>query len=690
MKTLKTPWLALSLGLAAAGCSDDPPQAPANPLVQQRVALERFESCNELERYIEDTAVADMRRQLTVSGSYFGGRITVDSPPMAEAPVAGDASSAGPGDYTTTNTQVAGVDESDFVKNDGTRIFVLSGRNLFLHTSWPATELSLKGSLEIEGQPQEMLLDEHDRVVIFSSLYRPQWTEPLQEGGAGALPIDCGRMEDCGVSSNATKVTTVNVADLAHPVVLDEVVFPGAFRTSRRIGSSVRLVLNDSFRWPSKVSWWVNADESVYRNEKKLAAAYARLADQNEALIRAQPLDRWLPPGERKLANGTPAALPYRCEDFQRPTGPTELGLVTVATLDLDHPEKEPARTSLIAEVGEVYASAKSLYLVTNHWWWWPEENQQDFTYLHKFDIQDPAHATYVASGTVRGTINDQFSLDEYQDVLRIATTSSRRVKGTTPDSWTFEHTSRVSTLAERDGVLSLLGESAPLANGERIYSARFLGPQGFIVTFRQVDPLFTFDLSDPAKPRQVGELKVPGYSTYIHPIEGGFLLTAGVHVPENGSWNESALKLSLFDVRDLAHPREAFTQTVGSAYSWSEALHEHKAFNYFPAKKLLAIPFTDWDPSGTDYWNNFKSELRVFTVDTAAGFTSNGALSMSDLYRTQGDASWSWYWTPDVRRSVMADDFVYAISDAGVRVAQVDALATPLATSVFRTPLVK
>jgi uncharacterized secreted protein with C-terminal beta-propeller domain len=199
------------------------------------------------------------------------------------------------------------------------------------------------------------------------------------------------------------------------------------------------------------------------------------------------------------------------------------------------------------------------------------------------------------------------------------------------------------------------------------------------------VDPLFTFDLSDPANPRKVGELKVPGFSTYIHPVGDTHLLTVGVHVPENGDWRTRALKLSLFDVTDLANPRESFTQLVGTAYGWSESLYEHKAFNYFPAKGLVAIPFTDWTQSYYgDYWNNFVSELRVFRVDPATGFTPVGALSMKDVYQTINHSKWSWTYSPHVRRSVMADDYVYAISDAGVRSAHVSNLSQPLATSRF------
>lgn len=334
-----------------------------------------------------------------------------------------------------------------------------------------------------------------------------------------------------------------------------------------------------------------------------------------------------------------------------------------------------------------MYASADALYIASSHWWWWPETGQKDATYLHKFDTTEPSRANYAGSGTVDGYVIDQFAMDEHQGVLRVATTITERLAPTTEQPWgPVRTTSRVTTLRAEEGKLVEVGRSAELAENERIQSARFMGNRGYVVTFRQVDPLFTFDLTDPANPRKVGELKIPGFSSYLHPVDEGHLLGIGQFVPENGDWRQRAVKLSLYDVTDLAHPRETHTQLVGTAYGWSEATFEHKAFNWFPAKKLLAIPFSDWLPSayGDYYWGTFVSELRVFRVDTAAGFTQVGAVSLADVYQAQGDSNWTWYWTPWVRRSVMADDYVYAISDAGVRAAKVGQLQTPVSTVRF------
>ncbi|AKJ08167.1 beta propeller domain-containing protein [Archangium gephyra] len=684
--------LALALlGLAACGGKSG---IPENQPVQQKARLESFESCAALESHIEDAAVLDMRSTMErnkpsywkARGGWFGGS-PVEYADGAGAPTpsaGGDSAgggSSGPNDHTGTNNQVEGVDEADFVKNDGTRIFVLSGQKLYVHRSWPAESLRVESSVTLEGWPRQMFLH-GNKVVVFSSVYAPA----SGSSGGGGMVADCAYMGPCGYGASTTKVTTVDVSDLAAPQVTGELYMPGGYHDARLADGSARLVMRDSFRWPVGVRFWPDYSHDLWEDQARLEKEIDRLMANNEQLIRASSLTQWVPEGRRKLPDGTVETLGYDCHDFHKTNAPTRVGLVTVVSMDLDAQTfQAPGRVSLVTEPGQVYATADALYLATPHWWWWPEAGQTDHTYVHKLDLSQPHRASYVASATVRGILLDQFSMDEHEGVLRVATTISSRVAELGNQWGRTETTNRVFTYKHEGGQLKLLGQSEELAKGERIYSARFVGKKGYVVTFRQVDPLFTFDLSDPAHPRKVGELKVPGFSTYIHPVGDSHLLTVGQHVPENGDWRGRAIKLSLFDVSDMANPRETFTQLVGTAYGWSESLYDHKAFNYFPAKGLLAIPFTDWTQAYTgDYWNGFVSELRVFRVDTAAGFTPVGAITMKDAYQVINYNQWSWVYTPYVRRSVMADDYVYAISDAGVRVAHVSNLAQPLATSRF------
>jgi uncharacterized secreted protein with C-terminal beta-propeller domain len=651
------------LATLLAGCGGGGGEAQAPSGVEKEASLVAFagpSACTDLEAYVEDTAVAPAAR----------------------------AEAAAPSAYTSTNNQVAGVDEADFVKNDGTRIFVLSGDRLHAARSWPPEQLHVAGSIAIEGWPQQMFLDGPDRVVVFSSVS----TAPVAPPGE-PVPIADSLWCDspsCGYAPAMVKVSLVDVSDLAAPRLVREVYLPGSYRAARMNGRSVRLVLTDSFAYPAIVRWGPAWDPAVWSDPGKLRAAYDALIADNEKAIRDRTLDDWLPQA-RSVVAGRSTALPHDCSTFSRVNAPTRMGTLTVATLDLSQPDGF-SRASIMGEADEVYASASNLYVATRQWWSWPEPGQTDRTHLHKFDISRPERATYVASGSVEGHLADQFSIDEAATGhLRVATTVEVRVPDPANPWGRIETSSRVLVLAQDGARLAVVGRTEALAPGERIQSARFVGTRGYVVTFRQVDPLFAFDLSDPRAPRMVGELEVPGFSTYLHPIDERHLLAIGTFVPEPPAgqpvdWQARAVQLAIFDVGDAAKPLQLHTQLVGTSYGSSEAQSDHKAFNWFPAKKLLAIPFADWSPSasGAAWWASFVSELRVFRVDPAAGFTPLGALSMGDLYRTQQDRSWSWQWSPQVRRSVIADDYAYAISDAGIRVARTDRLAEPLATAPF------
>jgi hypothetical protein len=702
----------LTAAAATAGCTAPP--STTNPPIQQRVTLSPMASCDDLERTIEDTAVREMAQTIEMmkQNQYWGWGFAEDGRggPVA-APTAGangGGAGSAPAAHTTTNNQVKGVDEADFVKNDGTRLFALSGRRLHATRTWPPQDLALAGSLDIEGYPSAMFLDEHDRVVVLSYVYTQLPGIAIKSssdgsGGGAAPAFDCTASAlDCGYYyANTTKVTVVDVSRLDALRVVDEVYLPGSYVNARRIGSSVRLVLSDWFRYPEGVRTWLEydpANPTKWEDQALRNAAYDAMKAENERLIRAQSLRGWLPPARRKTESGAIIDVGYSCGEFYAQNAPSHLGMVSVVTLNLDQAAAQPQRATILAEPGEVYASTSSLYVASQHWWWWPAPGQEDFTYIHKFDITDPSAARYVASGGVAGHLVDQFSLDEHRGFLRAATTIATRVPDTQnpQNPWgRLETTNRVSVLGESGGALTVVGRTPDLATGERIMSARFVGDQGYVVTFRQVDPLFTLDLSTPTAPVVRGELKVPGFSTYIHPLDAGHLLTIGTSVPDPGpdgrvDWSQRALKLSIFDVTDLAQPKESFTQLVGTAHGWSEAAYEHKAFNYFAERGLLAIPFSDYtQTSGSSWWDTFVSDLRVFSVDAQRGFIARGSLSMKDLYYSESDPGFTYWWSPEIRRSVMAadaqgNDFVYAVSDAGVRVAPVMNMAQPLATATF------
>jgi hypothetical protein len=660
-------WVAL--GAACTDHGSRPIALPEQRGIDRRPVLAQFTSCGELEQRIEDELVLRMRSDLEQSRAWWGG--TGDAagvPGMSPNPPA-----AAPEQHTTTNSQVEGVAEADFVQNDGTRVAAVAGGKLHLARSWPPEALALTASLAIEGWPHDLFLT-GDRAVVFSSVYVPR----ALEGDALACPIGPAVDFACGYAhGDVVKITTVDVSDLAAPKVLSEAYLPGSYVSARRIADRVRLVLSDVFPFPQGVAYWPALRPGASAAERD--EAFAALAARNEALIRARSLDDWLRRGTVERPGEPDVDLGYACTDFAAPSGPVRPGILTVATFDVAS-SSLVSRTSVMAEPGVVYASARTLYVATQHWWWWPVPGQRDATYLHAFDLTDPDRAGYLGSGVVDGIVRDRYGLDESGGALRAATTVSRRVADGTP--WGRVDTAgRVSVLEPGAGALVLVGETPEFGANERVFGTRFVGDRGFVITARQIDPLFTFDLSDPNDPRVVGELEMPGFISYLHPVSDTHLL--GVGMERAGGGGPNRVKVALLDVSDLSRPVDVATVLVGEGWAWSEALWEPKAFTWLAGRGLLAIPFADWG-TGPD----LVSDLRLFRVDPATGITPAGKLSMADVYLRSSGPDWSWAWSPYVRRSILAsdagDDFVYAVSDAGIRSARVADLPAWLATVEF------
>jgi uncharacterized secreted protein with C-terminal beta-propeller domain len=670
-RSLALATLAVSLA-CTSGSKPRAPDVPAPVPVDRSPRLHAATSCGELETAIEDAVVLEMRSQLEqLRITWSGGTY----PPIATAGGPANASpTPGPSSYTTTNSQVAGVDEADFVQNDGTRIAALADGRLHLVSSWPADAMAEASSLPIEGWPQALFLA-GNQVVVFSSVYVPRALEgdhPICAAPAGPMPIAywCGYYY-----ADVTKITTVDVTSLGAPAVTAEIYLPGSYLTARRIDARVRVVTTDSFPYPDGVQLWPDLSGAASQSDRD--QAFAALEAKNEALIRARTLDDWLRRGSVKHADGTTTDLSYACTDFALGAAPVHPGILTVATLDLDT-QSLVSSTSALARADVVYASQNTLYAAAGHWWWWPLPGQTDATYIHAFDLTNPDQAPYLASGVVDGSVDDQYQLDELQGALRVASTLQTRVDDGTP--WgRLAVSNQIAVLGLSGGALETIGKTGPFGDGERLFGTRFVGTRGFAITARQVDPLFTFDLSDPTHPLKVGELSMPGFIAYLHPIDDTHLLGVGRELA--GPSGPMQVKVQLLDVSDLAAPTSVSTALVGEGWSWSESLWDPKAFTWFPAKSLLAIPFADFASDG------FVSDLRLFLVDPFQGITPDGVLSMADVYQTVSGPGWSFSWSPYVRRGILADDFVYAVSDAGIRSAMVADLPSWLRTVTF-TPL--
>jgi len=247
---------------------------------------------------------------------------------------------------------------------------------------------------------------------------------------------------------------------------------------------------------------------------------------------------------------------------------------------------------------GNIYSSTSGLYLASERY---GESNEQPgvYTSLLRFRISDTM-LQCEASGRVEGTILNQFSMDEFDKHFRIVTTA-----------WSAQK--RTNDLYVFDSDLKQTGEILDIAPGEDLKSVRFMGKKAYIVTFFQVilmDPLFTVDLSNPKKPKIIGELKIPGFSSYLHPINENLLIGIG---EEDGR-----VKLSLFDVSNMAKPKETHKMFLGQAGEWSttEGQYDHKAVMFDKARGLLALPYSCYNNR-----NNIFVGMTVIKVDAKSGF---------------------------------------------------------------------
>jgi hypothetical protein len=617
------------------------------------VAAAPVGSCEVLEATIEQRAIREMSASIDEILEGLDRRDGVGTAfPVPSAPSPTDTRT-GATDFTTTNTQEKDVDEPDFVKNDGSRIFVLHGRSLVVLTAWPPESARIESVTPLEGQPADMFLV-GGRVAVYSRI------------GSDRAPID--RVSGIASADPGSFALTVFDVSSTAPVPLYRHQWTGSYVSARRTGNALHTVSVAPQRGPTLVYW---PDQNIDWNRPgAVRDALERARAQNVTRIRAARLEDWLP---TFVENGR--AVPQECGSYYATTASARLGFTTVTTLDLERLASQ--RSTLLNEASEVYASKDRLYVTARHTWTAPTREaqvRQNHTYIFQFDIGPNAGAArYVAAGGVAGHIADQFSLDEEGGFLRVATTRETWVGWSRRDL-----TNNLFVLRPGDGRLEVVGELAGLARDERIYSARFDGNRGFVVTFRQIDPLFTFDLANPRVPRVVGELKIPGFSTYLHPLDRDHLLAIGREVTPDGR-QQGGVQLQVFDVTDFANPVVQHRHTLGTGSSSSEAGYEHKAFNYFASRGLLGLPFSDWSAARR---SAFSSTLELLRVSLAGGIVPAGSIDHSDLLPgTEGRYDG---WSPQIRRSVMMDDFVYSISHGGLKVHDTRDLSRPVATVPF------
>jgi uncharacterized secreted protein with C-terminal beta-propeller domain len=594
---------------------------------------------------------------------------------------AGGASGAGGGatDYTTTNTQVLDVDEADFVKNDANTIFVLGSDGLHIIDAWPAAETRQLATVKLTGEPRRLFLN-GNRLVVYTRV-----TTADSKAGAGTSnPSDqgCTYGYGCRFSSEGghTMATVFDVTDPSKPQELMRYQMSGGFVASRRIGSTVYTVVSDTGA-PQVPGLDYTISAGSY---DEMATVLAQKKAANDALIEGADQAYFLPWFRHVTPDGQ-TTIDTSCNHALATAGAQGTSFVSLLAFDLS--KLEPmTRTILGSSPGYVYASSSSLYLAVDQT---PEVDYSGTTSygsttratntaVHKFALAG-TDTRYVASVTLSGHILNQFAMDEADGVLRVASTL-----GWVPDT---NVSSFLTTFGEKDGKLVKLGEISKIAPGEDIRSVRFDGKRGFVVTFKKTDPLFVFDLSEASAPKLMGELKIPGFSTYMHPLDEAHILAVGFDADDQGSFAYfNGIQIQIFDVSNLADPKLQSKLSVGTRGSGSEALTNHLAFTYFAAKKMLALPLTICEGGGNGaFGNNLTfTGLMVFDISLDTGIKEHGRLPFVDPTKVGTGVSCGNWWTDTtslVKRSIFMDDWVYGISDTQLKVASLAAMSTPLQT---------
>ncbi len=652
--------------LTVSGCTDDEDGAPDDHVYSQTTSLVQYASCSALETDLEDMLIREVWVNIDRYDTNYGWGL--DGAEGDGAGQGGGSPTSGGReegvDYSGTNNQESGVDEADLVKTDGYHVYTLNGNRLHIFGTPQFGDLIPESVTKIEGHPREMLLDKDaGRAVVFSMI------------NVGSLPAGHPLRALTGFqengqswywrSSNLSKMTVLDISDRTNPRLIREVYYEGWYQTARKIDTSVRVSTYSLIDRHEINGWWQLLQDSG-NNKTWTKKEMARR-------IRSLRLRDLIPQMFVRNANGqftTHGLDQASCRSFYRPTDSHARGIASIISFDLLGETLTFDADHVVSNWAQFYSSQDKIVLAepSHDWWWyWWFSGDADQLNVHVFDISQPGKSRYTGSGRVNGQLSDQFAIDEDNGEIRLATTTNIFRwwwrNGNNTDETQPEMENHVWVLQQAGAQYNTIGYLGGLALGERITASRFLGDKGYLVTFRQVDPLFTIDLSDKRNPKLAGELKIPGFSTYIHPLGTDKLLTIGVGGTDAGANGRTTI--STFNVGDFAHPSlmQALPIEGEQGWGWSEAQWEHKAFQYFAPKKLLAVPQSNYDYSGGYY--RYLSKLEVINVDEATGALSKrGAINHSSYY-TSGQ-----YWSYlQIRRSIFMGDFIYAISDKAITV---------------------
>ncbi|MGH8793012.1 MAG: beta-propeller domain-containing protein, partial [Stackebrandtia sp.] len=574
-------------------------------------ALTTFDSCDEALTELRENAV----KHVDATDQFETGEDGADAPQGEEEERSSAEDSSGEQgatEHSETNVQEAGIDEPDVVKTDGERILALSQGSLHVVD---AESAQISGSLSLVEEDYygwaEMLWHEDRALIIMDSaqMYAPE----VWEDESGYAP---------------SELTIVLVDVSGKPEVLNTFAIEGAHVDSRAVENMSRVVVRSE----------PHVEVPEYRDGDDPAEA-ARDA------IEDSKIEDWLP---RYVSDGDEGQIP--CAAVARPEVYSGTSMLTVLSFDMLGELGDGSPVTVAADGGVVYGSADSLYVANDRSAFADGDDAEstgEETELYRFALDSHGPPQFESSAAVPGFLLNQYAMSERDGYLRVATTSQ--------PAWQEAEDGATSSSAlyvlDVNDDLEQVGSVDGLGPDERIYAVRYVDDSAYVVTFRETDPLYTLDLSDPKNPKVEGELKITGFSSYLHPVSFERLVGVGQEATEEGV--TTGAQVSLFDVSDASDPARLDQHHMPD--SWSNAEYDPHAFLYWPDRSLLVLPVSGYEGDGG---------VLLLTVGDDT-IEETGTLS----HDAEAGA-----WT-SISRSMIVGDTLWTMSEAGLLAADLDDL---------------
>ncbi len=724
----------LVLLILAASCETinpyNPPGSPNTPESSQK--LKKFSSTQELKDFLDKASVSQG------TSRYFGGGIASDMMMDAKSLSAAPQSESGAGnsqrasEYSATNIQVQGVDEADFVKNDDKYIYTLTQNKLVIVDAYPAENAKVASETKVSGNPRNLFLNK-DRVIVFSDdngevpvlaqydyMPRPRYTPRTH-----VFVYDVSDKENPKLlkdyNLNGYYFDSRMIGEYVYFISQENVYYYNRILDVPAIMQSSKIVARPEIYYFDNAEYNYNfntvASFNIFEDKDEVNAKTFMMGYTNSIYV-----------SENNIYITYRKNLPYYYYEVQGeerfykavvPLFPSDVrsSINEIKDDGSQDANKKWDKISTILE--DMYGSmgkdetAKLIAKIENavQEYEAKQEAERMKTVIHRIKI-DNGKIDYGSKGEVPGHALNQFSMDENNGYFRIATTTEfygiAPMAETKVEQQTVTETKTqqpnvqvISTQEEKaekvsafpvappmvqrkyimynnvfvlDGSLNVVGKLEALAPDERIYSARFMGDRLYMVTFKRVDPLFVIDLSDPKNPEVLGQLKIPGFSDYLHPYDDKYVIGIGKETEGNewGGTSIKGVKLALFDVSDVRNPKQAAKYEIGEAGTDSEALRDHKAFLFDKKKNLLVIPVTEvkgkliYNDRLGYYTQRYWQGAYVFSLTPEDGFKVKGTIS-----HNEGDEQQYYYWygSPNaVRRSLFMDDVLYTVSGIKIK----------------------